>query len=112
MSRVKQNANLTPFVKGSDPKRNLKGRPPKLPALDKLLEEVLGAETDDITAAQLVIQALLKKARAGDVRAAEVLLDRAYGKVKITVDQNVTQRTTIIDTTGEYNPVQSETSGS
>jgi Family of unknown function (DUF5681) len=73
----------TQFKKGRS--GNPKGRPPKLPKLDELLAEVLGDEKDDITAAKGILMALRKKAIAGDVRAAEILLDRAYGKAKQTI---------------------------
>jgi hypothetical protein len=61
---------------------NPKGRPKKIPAIDELLAEVLGEEKDGKTAAQVILMALRAKATKGDVRAAEVLLERAYGKVK------------------------------
>lgn len=56
------------------------GRPPKLPELDTLLAEVLTKETNGITAFHSILNALAKKAQSGDVRAAEVLLNRAYGQ--------------------------------
>lgn len=62
------------------------GRTPKLPELDKLLADVLGEEKDGIEAAKVILMALRAKAAKGDVRAAEVLLDRAYGKAKQTVE--------------------------
>jgi len=65
---------------------NPKGRPPKLPELDRLLDEVLGDEKDGITAAKAVLMALRAKAIKGDVRACEVLLNRAYGKAKEYLD--------------------------
>jgi hypothetical protein len=74
--------NLKPFKKGVDERRNLDGRPPKLPQLDVLMGIVLGEEKDGITAAEAILKALRMKASKGDVRAAEVLLDRAYGKAK------------------------------
>ena len=58
---------------------NPNGRPRVLPELNKLLAEVLGEEKDKVTAAQAILIALRAKATKGDVRAAEVLLDRAYG---------------------------------
>ena len=61
---------------------NPNGRPRKLPELDKLLADVLGEEKDGITAGEAILKALRAKASKGDVRAAEVLLDRAYGKPK------------------------------
>lgn len=61
---------------------NPKGRPKKIPALDKLLSEVLGSADDEDSEMKAVIEALIKRAKKGDVRAAEVLLDRSYGKPK------------------------------
>ena len=61
---------------------NPNGRPKKLPELDKLLADVLGEEKDGLTAAEAILKALRMKAAKGDIRAAEVLLDRAYGKAK------------------------------
>jgi hypothetical protein len=72
---------------------NPNGRPKKLPQLDKLLADVLGEEQDGKTAAQLILIALRKRASKGDVRAAEVLLERAYGKAKqeIKIDSSESQ---------------------
>ena len=70
------------FKKGQTGNPN--GRPRKLPALDKLMADVLGEEKDGITAGEAILKALRAKATKGDVRAAEVLLDRAYGKPKQT----------------------------
>jgi len=69
---------------------NPSGRPRKLPELDKLLAEVLGDEKDGKTAAEAILSALRSKAARGDVRAAEILLDRAYGKSKQTLDMSHT----------------------
>ena len=73
-----------PFKKGQS--GNPKGRVPKIPELEKLLAEVLGEEKDGIEAAKAILMALRAKATKGDVRAAEVLLDRAYGKAKQSMD--------------------------
>lgn len=61
---------------------NPNGRPKKLPGLDRLLADVLGEEKDGKTAAEVILMALRLKATKGDIRAAEVLLERAYGKAK------------------------------
>jgi hypothetical protein len=66
------------------------GRKRELPDLHKLLADVLGEEKDGITAGEAILKALRAKATKGDVRAAEVLLDRAYGKPKQTHDTNIT----------------------
>ena len=77
----------TQFKKGES--GNEKGRPKKLPEIDKLLADVLGEEKDGIEAAKAILMALRAKATKGDVRAAEVLLDRAYGKAKQVIDATV-----------------------
>ena len=74
----------TEFKKGQSGNPN--GRPKKLPELDKLLADVLGEEKDGLTAAEAILKALRMKAAKGDIRAAEVLLDRAYGKAKQTLE--------------------------
>lgn len=81
--------NLKPFKKGDDPRRNMSGPPRKLPDLDKLLADILGDEDDDKSEAKAVLRALLVQAKKGNVRAIEVMLERAYGKPKQTVDQNI-----------------------
>ncbi len=73
-----------PFTK-NDPRINKNGRPKKLPELHIILEKVLGAESKkDVTEAEAIIKALLIRAKKGDVRASEVLLERAFGKAKQT----------------------------
>ena len=66
------------------------GRKRELPDLHSLLANVLGEEKDGITAGEAILKALRAKATKGDVRAAEVLLDRAYGKPKQTHETNIT----------------------
>ena len=65
---------------------NPNGRPKKLPELNKLLADVLGEEKDGIEAAHAILMALRAKATKGDIRAAEVLLNRAYGVPKQSID--------------------------
>lgn len=74
--------NLKPpqWVKGQS--GNPKGRPKELPDLKVLLAKVLGEERNDLTAAEAILKGLVAKAVKGDVRAAELLLDRGYGKIK------------------------------
>ena len=74
----------TKFKKGKTGNPN--GRPKKLPELDKLLADVLGEEKDGVTAAEAILKALRAKATKGDIRAAEVLLDRGWGKAKQSMD--------------------------
>lgn len=74
----------TKFKKGQT--GNPKGRPPKLPKLDELLASVMSEERNGLTAAEAVLRALIVKATKGDVRAAELLLDRTFGKQRQNVD--------------------------
>jgi hypothetical protein len=90
MNKNPNKENLKPFKKGESGNPN--GRPKKLPELDKLLADVLGEEKDGITAGEVILKALRAKASKGDVRAAEVLLDRAYGKAKQTMDVSVSKK--------------------
>ena len=82
----------TQFKKGVS--GNPKGQPKKIPQLDVLLADVLGEEKDGIEAAKAILMALRAKAVKGDVRAAEVLLDRAYGKASqsLTLDGDINFR--------------------
>jgi hypothetical protein len=84
MNKNPKQENLKPFKKGESGNPN--GRPKKLPQLDELLSNILGEEKDGITAAEAILKALRAKATKGDIRAAEVLLDRAYGKPKQTTE--------------------------
>lgn len=77
---------------------NPNGRPRKIPALDSLLSKI--PESDF----QKVIDALVAKAKKGDVRATEVLLDRSYGKAKqeLKVENSQKQVIVIGDQTIEF----------
>jgi alkylation response protein AidB-like acyl-CoA dehydrogenase len=71
--------NVAPhrFKKGQTGNPN--GRP-KLPDIREALAKVLAEEKDGVTALEATLKALRAKATKGDVRAAEALLDRAFGK--------------------------------
>jgi len=86
MSRKDISKDGKPFVKG-DPRCNRKGAPKKIPALEVIFAEVFG-DNDKMKA---IIEALEKKAKSGDNRAAELLMDRVYGKLsdKLIVDEKV-----------------------
>jgi hypothetical protein len=81
--------NLKPFKKGDDPRRNMKGAP-KLPDLEEAMRAVLGEEKEGKTALVAILAALRAKAAKGDIRAAELLLNRGYGlpkqKVQLSSD--------------------------
>jgi hypothetical protein len=74
----------TKFKKGETGNPN--GRPKKLPALDLIMANVMGQEKDGITAAEAIIMKLREQAAKGDIKAAQLLLDRAYGKSKQNID--------------------------
>jgi hypothetical protein len=74
---------------------NPKGRPKKIPELRELLANVLGDEKDGKTAAEAILMAIRNKAIKGDVRAAELLLDRAYGKAAQPIETPSTLTVTI-----------------
>lgn len=81
MAKLRGAKDGVPFQKG-DPRINREGRPKKIPNLDVLLAELLD---DEDQSAKLILAALIKKAKEGDVRAAQVILDRAYGKPKESI---------------------------
>ena len=74
--------NLKPFVKGNDPRRNLKGAPPILPELKDALHAILSEQVKGKTKLEMVLRSLQRRAVKGDVRAIQELLDRFYGKIK------------------------------
>jgi hypothetical protein len=76
-------SGLIPYKKGH------KGGPgrPKLPDLKEILTKVLGKENEEgKTEAEQILEALKKQAKAGNVKASQLLLDRGWGKVKEQVD--------------------------
>lgn len=74
---------LKPFKKGKS--GNPKGRP-KMPNIKDAIAVILADEKEGKTALDAILMALRAKAVKGDVRAAQELLDRAYGKSKQIVD--------------------------
>jgi len=88
---------LTPFVKG-DPRINLKGAPKKIVRLKRLLEETIGIrDTDDVKTSDLglLIEAIVKKGKKGNVHAVGILLDRIYGKVTAIPEDKPTEKQVI-----------------
>ena len=68
------------FKKGQS--GNPKGRPKKIPELEVLINEVFG----DADAMKEILTSLQAQAKKGNIRAAEMILDRAYGKPKQSID--------------------------
>lgn len=77
--------NLRPHWWKKGQTGNPGGRPKKIPEITKLLAEVLGEE-DGMNMAHEILKVIRKKALEGDIRAAEVLLDRAYGKATAKIE--------------------------
>jgi hypothetical protein len=77
------------FKKGES--GNPKGRP-KLPDLKEAMAKVMAEEKDGMTALEAILKALRMKAAKGDVRAAQELLDRGYGKALQFIDNNNTHK--------------------
>jgi hypothetical protein len=73
----------TRFRKGQS--GNPKGRI-KLPDISEALAKILADEKDGYTALEATLMALRAKAVKGDIRAAEALLDRAFGRPKQAID--------------------------
>ena len=80
------------------------GRKKILPALDLLIAEVLADEQNGMSAAEAILKVIRSKAIKGDLKAAEMLLNRAYGKPKESIEVKVTEVEISFDdsnTTGE-----------
>jgi hypothetical protein len=91
--------NLKPFKKGDDPRRNLKGAPKKIPNLDVHIADLLDGENGDSKGLIDLLNAMLKEAKDGNTRAAELLLDRAYGKSKQIIEASITDIPFVIERT-------------
>jgi len=65
---------------------NKKGRPPVLPDLKRAIAQCLAEEKDGKVAFDQILAALRMKAVKGDVRAAQELMDRAYGKAQQNIN--------------------------
>ena len=74
---------------------NRKGQP-KLPDLKELLAKVLGNTEQGKSGAEAILKAMEARAKRGDVRAAELLLDRAYGKPKQDIEMSANMTTVIM----------------
>lgn len=97
-TKKKKKGNLIPFKPGKDKRRNLKGRPKKLPEIDKLLIDVLGEKNEDgITKVEQILLKVAAKALSGNLMAADMLLNRAYGKTKLFETENESGRDAFLE---------------
>lgn len=74
------------FKKGES--GNPKGRPP-MPDLRGAISDILNEQQNGMTALEAILKALFKRALSGDVRAAQELLDRGYGKSTQLIDLDI-----------------------
>lgn len=65
---------------------NPAGRPKEPPALKATLATVLADKVNGQSTLETILRAMVARAVKGDVRAAQELLDRAFGKSKQSVD--------------------------
>ena len=78
--RKKRIAQLVHFKKG-DPKINRKGQPPKLPDLKAAMARVLGSvDNKGRTGLDQIVDTMKRRAAQGSERAADLLLDRGFGR--------------------------------
>ena len=86
--------NLKPFVKGQS--GNPKGRP-KYPDINESLANALAKEEDGKTMLQQIFDSMVKRAIKGDVKAADFLISRGYGKAdqRIQLDGQLPVQTII-----------------
>lgn len=57
-----------------------------MPDLKEAIAKILAEEKDGVTALEAILAALRAKAAKGDVRAAQELLDRGFGKAQQSID--------------------------
>ena len=66
------------------------GRKKDLPELSQILADSLGEEKNGITDAQAILNAMIAKAKKGDVKAADFVFGYGYGKPRQTTETNIT----------------------
>lgn len=66
---------------------NRNGQPRKLPDLDVAVANILGAEVGNKTKLDKLLEQLFRMAMKGNTRAAEILMDRGFGKPKQDMEQ-------------------------
>jgi hypothetical protein len=77
-----QNLKNHQFKKGQS--GNPLGRKAGLPSLKNTIAEMLGEGNEEVL--KLILEAQLKKAIKGDLRAAQFLIERAYGKPSAQIE--------------------------
>lgn len=81
--------NLKPFKKGIDERRNTTGLNKKAPKLEDVIDTVLGeVNSKGESVPEVILRRLVVSAKNGSIKAAELILDRAYGKAKQSVEHS------------------------
>lgn len=86
--------NLKPFPPGQS--GNPKGRPKNLPGLNALLAETLGEDSIEV---KEILKAIIAKAKKGNVIAAKLILNRAYGLESRQMDIRINNSLADVDLT-------------
>ena len=66
------------------------GRKKELPELSMIIANSLGDEKNGITDAEAIMNAMIAKAKKGDVKAADFVFGYGYGKPRQTTETNIT----------------------
>lgn len=75
-------ANLIPFAKGDDPRRNTKGRPKNFDQLRKLFQEIAGEEIADGKSKETITRVYnIGRAMSSDKKLMRDFLEFTFGKV-------------------------------
>lgn len=92
--------NLKHFKKGESGNPN--GRPPVLPDLKAAIARCLADEKDGLTALDAVLMALRARAIKGDVRAAQELFDRGFGKSTQIIEAKISEPIEYINVSKQF----------
>lgn len=79
-------ANLIPFAKGDDPRRNTKGRPKDFDQLRKLFQEIAAEEIADGNKQTITRVYNIGRAMSSDKKLMRDFLEFAFGKVPQAVE--------------------------
>lgn len=84
-------SNLKPFKKGEDPRRNTKGRPKSISALQEIAQEISHEEVQNGKGEKAIIaEAILRKlASSKNTKDNVVFLEYAYGKLATNSNVNL-----------------------
>jgi hypothetical protein len=89
VARKLHTENLIPFKEGYDKRRNLKGRPKKVPEINEILIKVLNEKQGGMNTAEAMVRAqVIKAINHSDTKAFAEIRDMAYGKPKLVIQHS------------------------